>query len=133
MNGLNDVTIAEMADMQEDSTPADFFEILERTNRDMRAYVNTLPKVDGSALGLDVRAGHAIYVGDDCLIIMAGNRRALDYYGGFEYVEGEYVNVLGEYVIYHGDCGGCERVNECLDFYEENSNEVKDVDHQLDL
>lgn len=48
-------------------------------------------------LGLDPRCGN-IYVGDD--FIASGNPRQLDYYGGFEYVDPDYTQPLGDWKLY---------------------------------
>lgn len=54
--------------------------------------------VYASELGLDSRCG-PILVGPD--YIATRNRRALDYYGGFEYVDPAYVTPVGTLTLYH--------------------------------
>jgi hypothetical protein len=63
-------------------------------------------------MGLDPRALYNGWYNDDCLVILARNRRTLDYYGGFEYIEEEHVSCFGDYVIYSGEHS---RVSEVLD------------------
>jgi hypothetical protein len=48
-------------------------------------------------LGLDERCG-AVYVGED--YIATTHRRTLDYYGGFEYVDSEYILALQTFTVY---------------------------------
>lgn len=50
-----------------------------------------------STAGLDFRCG-TIYRGEDFLATK--HRRSLDYYGGFEYIDPEYITVVGEWTLY---------------------------------
>ena len=68
--------------------------------------------VKPSEVGLDSRAAYEIFINEDNIAIRKSNRRSLDYYGGFEYVDEEHVTVLGNYVFYSSDD---ERVQEHLD------------------
>jgi hypothetical protein len=63
-------------------------------------------------VGLDSRAGYRLFINEDYIAVSKGNRRSLDYYGGFEYVDEEHVTVLGDYVFYSADD---ERVQDHLD------------------
>jgi len=76
-------------------------------------------------LGLDRRAGYRLLVTEDAVIVQLGNRRDLDYYGGFEYVDKNCVTVLGSYVIYSAQD---ERVKECLDVYFQRDEQYTDED-----
>ena len=51
-------------------------------------------------VGLDPRCG-MIYLGEDFLATR--NRRSLDYYGGFEYVDPEYIQQVGGWTLYSVD------------------------------
>jgi len=64
--------------------------------------------------GLDLRCGE-ILVGED--FIASLNTAALDYYGGFEYVQAEHVLVLGKMKVYSIES---ERVARCLAALEHN-------------
>lgn len=69
--------------------------------------------VPAQELGLDYLCG-MVYVGEDFLATT--NRRVLDYYGGFEYIDAEFVSVLGNLTIYSiEDSSG--RVREHLEQY----------------
>ena len=63
-------------------------------------------------VGLDSRAGYNLFINEDFIAVSKSNRRSLDYYGGFEYVDEEHVTVLGDYVFYSADD---ERVQDHLD------------------
>ena len=110
----------------------DLEEILDRNDRAMALHIKTLRAVGAKDLGLDPRAGSNIYIDPNGALIIKGDRdrRILDYYGGFEYVDKEFITVLGEYTIYHAKFGENERVQSCFDYYEEmgNSNDSEDQD-----
>ena len=63
-------------------------------------------------VGLDTRSAYQLFINEDFIAIRKSNRRSLDYYGGFEYVDEENVTVLGDYVFYSADD---ERVQDHLD------------------
>ena len=63
-------------------------------------------------VGLDTRSAYQLFLNEDFIAIRKSNRRSLDYYGGFEYVDEENVTVLGDYVFYSADD---ERVQDHLD------------------
>jgi len=68
--------------------------------------------VKPTEIGLDSRAAHEVFINEDNIAIRRSNRRSLDYYGGFEYVDEEHVTVLGDYIFYSSDD---ERVQDHLD------------------
>ena len=67
--------------------------------------------------GLDTRAFGKFWYCYEGIFIFAGNRRSLDYYGGFEYIDSDYVKTYGEYVFYSADA---DRVQEVLENLMEN-------------
>jgi hypothetical protein len=79
---------------------------------DLRDQINALVQeqlketktVSAEQLGLDPRAGYRLYVPTDeaetFIAVKKDNRHALDYYGGFEYIDKEYIFELGDYVFY---------------------------------
>ena len=69
-------------------------------------------EVTPKEIGLYPRAGYNLFINEDYIAVSKGNRRTLDYYGGFEYVDEEYVTVLGDMVFYSADD---ERVQDHLD------------------
>ena len=68
--------------------------------------------VKSSEVGLDNRSAYQLFINEDYIAVGKGNRRTLDYYGGFEYVDEEHVTVLGDYIFYSSDD---ERVQGHLD------------------
>ena len=69
-------------------------------------------EVTAKEVGLDKRSAYQLLINEDYIAIRRSNRRSLDYYGGFEYVDEEHVTVLGDYVFYSSDD---ERVQGHLD------------------
>jgi hypothetical protein len=54
-------------------------------------------------VGLDARSGYCLFINEEYIAVRKSDRRPLDYYGGFEYVDEENVTVLGDYVFYSAD------------------------------
>ena len=82
-------------------------------NQKAEAIINEeFREVTPQELGLDPRAGYHLFINEEFIAVGNGNRRSLDYYGGFEYVDEEHVTVLGEYIFYSADC---ERIQRHLD------------------
>ena len=69
-------------------------------------------EVTAKEVGLDNRSAYQLLINEDYIAIRKSDRRSLDYYGGFEYVDEEHVTVLGDYVFYSSDD---ERVQGHLD------------------
>ena len=72
--------------------------------------VQGMRRVGASDLGLDPRCGSA-YVDEDCIVV-DGDGRSFNYYGGFEYIDAEDVRKVGDYTIY---LATAERVREALE------------------
>jgi hypothetical protein len=68
--------------------------------------------VKSSEVGLDNRSAYQLFINEDYIAVRKSDRRSLDYYGGFEYVDEEHVTVLGDMVFYSADD---ERVQDHLD------------------
>lgn len=62
-------------------------------------YIGTMKMVPANQLGLDFRCGK-VFVSPDCIAIHKANDRAVQYYGGFEYVDKEFRHEMGDYVFY---------------------------------
>jgi hypothetical protein len=69
--------------------------------------------VDASVVGLDSRIPR-MYVSKNEDFIATKNTRALDYYGGFEYVDSQDRTVVGGWTFYSGDS---ERVADAIDHW----------------
>ena len=72
-------------------------------------------------LGLDSRAGYSLVFSDEWIATKSNDLKALEYYGGFEYLDADQRKTFGEWTFFfpNGE-EGC-RVQECLDFAKENS------------
>ena len=76
-------------------------------------YIATMEKVPADKLGLDSRSG-SLFVSPDCIAVYKSNDRALQYYGGFEYVDSEFRHEMGDYVFYSAEDN---RVRDHLETY----------------
>ena len=88
-------------------------ELISEINSKVEGLINEeFREVTPKEIGLDPRAGYRLFINEDFIAVSRGNRRTLDYYGGFEYVDEEHVTVLGDMVFYSADD---ERVQDHLD------------------
>ena len=97
------------------------YELIKEINAKVEELINTeFRTVRPDALKLDRRSGYWLQINEDYIAVRKDERRTLDYYGGFEYVDEEHVTVLGDYVFYSADN---ERVQDHLDefFLQEES------------
>ena len=89
------------------------YDLMNEINTKVDRLINDeFREVTPQELGLDPRAGYHLFINEEYIAVGNGNRRSLDYYGGFEYVDEEHVTVLGEYIFYSADD---ERVQGHLD------------------
>jgi hypothetical protein len=103
-----------------------FFDIDSRVADIVETYIQEDCKQgDRNETGLDPRAfGGKFFYNYDCIIIDSGARRNLDYYGGFEYIDSDYIRQYGDYVIYSAEH---ERVQEVIDNLMEKELESEDA------
>ena len=92
--------------------------LLEEVHVEVMKLLDNCHLVSGIEVGLDRRVGN-LYVSKDLDFIAIANPqiRMLDYYGGFEYVDDEYVITLGDYTFYLPDEN---RISGCLEYFEVN-------------
>ena len=89
------------------------YELLSEINSKVDGLIDEeFREVTPKEIGLDTRAGYRLFINEDYIAVSKSNRRSLDYYGGFEYVDEEHVTVLGDMVFYSSDD---ERVQGHLD------------------
>jgi hypothetical protein len=96
-----------------------FDNMIDQVNDLVEDYIqNNMVEVSADKLGLDIRAGYRLLVDTDADIIgvHVSNVRMLEYYGGFEYVDSTCRETIGDYVFF---TGGSDRVQDCLEFYNE--------------
>jgi hypothetical protein len=61
---------------------------------------------DVCPLGLDNRCNYSgIWINGDYIVVKKSEKRVMEYYGGFEYVDRDYVTEIGDYVIYSREDG----------------------------
>ena len=91
----------------------DIYSIKQVLNEMVEQFMDEeLREVTPKEIGLDSRAGYRLFINEDYIAVSKSDRRGLDYYGGFEYVDEEHVTVLGDYIFYSADD---ERVQDHLD------------------
>lgn len=95
-----------------------FDNMIDQVNDLVEDYIqDSMVEVSADKLGLDIRAGYSLFIDtdSDIIAVRASNVRMLDYYGGFEYVA-TCRETVGDYVFFTGGSG---RVQDCLEFYNE--------------
>lgn len=80
--------------------------------------LDNLKCVSASEIGLDVRCG-VVWIDFENGEIISKNPKALDYYGGFEYIDSDAIEEVGKYKIYMSDYD--DRVQDAIDYYIENN------------
>lgn len=85
-------------------------DLLDEVQDQVERQVQGMRRVSAVELGLDPRCGRA-YVDEDCIVV-EGDGRSINYYGGFEYIDECDVRRVGDYVIY---LATANRVQECLE------------------
>ena len=90
------------------------FKLIDEVTELTDSYVGgNMELVPANRLGLDIRCGK-VFVSPDCIAIHKANDRAVQYYGGFEYVDKEFRHEMGDYVFYSAEDG---RVSGHLETY----------------
>lgn len=99
----------------------DINSMIDRQQTELSDAIKSLPCMSADMLGLDKRAGHRLYIDEDnrCIYVESHNLRALDYYGGFEYVKDDDGRLeLNGFVRFDGY--ESERVAECFEYLNDN-------------
>jgi hypothetical protein len=77
-----------------------FERLMDRVNDMVTEMADNMELVTASDLGLDSRASYrGLYVSRDGILV-EGDTRSLDYYGGFQYVDSEARQQLGNWTMY---------------------------------
>jgi hypothetical protein len=101
-----------------------FEAFLETCNKLAEGFLaDAVGNVNSKLLDLDSdgRAGDRLWVGKDFIACDGNDLSALNYYGGFEYVDEEFITKIGDYTFFGIDDeyeSGC-RVKESLQYWEE--------------
>lgn len=73
-------------------------------NEKVEAIIDEMTEVTPEELYLDKRSAFRLYIDKEYIAVQKGSDlRTLRYYGGFEYVDEEHVQALGDYVFYHAE------------------------------
>lgn len=91
------------------------YDLVDNINEKIYRMVQDMECVSAKELGLDYRCG-MLSINEECIIIEKRMRGSLEYYGGFEYCDKDFVQHMGDYVIY---LNGDNRVARCLERYYE--------------
>lgn len=83
---------------------------------------NEMEETNSGTCGLDPRAAHRMFIGREGIIVSKAHDRTLQYYGGFEYVDGDYRHEIGAYVLYMIDAS---RVQECIEWFNDKDREPR--------
>ena len=75
------------------------FKLIDEVTELTDSFVGSMQMVPAEQLGLDNRCGK-LFVSPDCIGVYKGNDRAVQYYGGFEYVDKEFRHEMGDFVFY---------------------------------
>jgi hypothetical protein len=62
-----------------------------------------MKETNAAELGLDPRAGYRLFVDDSVIAVEKDRDGALQYYGGFEYIDKSLRSEMGDYVFYLRD------------------------------
>lgn len=95
------------------------YDLIDKANDIAMSYVDEMDYVYAEELGLDRRCG-SVWVSDDC-IVARNNKRNLEYYGGFEYVDPDFVLTVGDFRFYYSEDS---RVRDHIDTYKESKAEA---------
>ena len=91
--------------------------ILDIMNRTENFITEHATMVDPIKLGLDERVAPKLFVADGAIITSKSNDSRLQYYGGFEYVNKQFRQEIGDYVFYLSEDA---RIREHLHDYEDS-------------
>ena len=98
----------------------ELFDLIDSVTELTDSFIGNTVKVNPEQLGLDNRCG-SLFVTPDCIGTYKERDRALQYYGGFEYVDIEYRYEFGDYVFYSSHDN---RVRDHLETYLNKMEEV---------
>lgn len=85
-------------DFYKDMSLVDF---LDEVNHTLKTMLQGFDRVQPEEIGLDERSSYGpLWINEDYIITTEASARQLNYYGGFEYVEKNCVQIVGDYVLY---------------------------------
>ena len=73
-------------------------------NQKVEAIIDEMTEVLPEDVYLDKRSAYRLYIDKEYIAVQKGyDLSTLRFYGGFEYVDEEHVQELGDYVFYHSE------------------------------
>ena len=75
-------------------------ELVDEVEVKVKEIILSFTEVTPEELGLDTRSAYKLYINEDFIACRDSDKRNLNYYGGFEYVEPEFVISLGNFHFY---------------------------------
>ena len=74
--------------------------------------------VSARDIGLDYRCGMVYVSVADDFVAVSGSGSSINYYGGFEYINSDYITTIGGMIFYSGEHS---RVQDAIEYYIENT------------
>jgi len=96
-------------------------ELVDVIEDQVKEIILSFTEVTPEELGLDTRSAYKLYINEDFIACRDSDKRQLNYYGGFEYVDSQFVISLGNFHFYSVEDS---RVRDHLDTF--FSNESKE-------
>ena len=75
-------------------------ELVDEVEGKVKEIILSFTEVTPEELGLDTRCAYKLYINEDYIACRDSDKRNLNYYGGFEYVDSQYVISLGNFHFY---------------------------------
>ena len=82
-------------------------------------------EVSADKVGLDYRGGRVYVSLEEDFVAVKGGTGSINYYGGFEYIDSEFITTIGNVTFYDSEA---DRVLCCLEHYKENIKESAEGD-----
>ena len=75
-------------------------ELVDVIEDQVKEIILSFTEVTPEELGLDTRSAYKLYINEDFIACRDSDKRQLNYYGGFEYVDSQFVISLGNFHFY---------------------------------
>jgi hypothetical protein len=96
-------------------------ELIDFTDRAINQLVAKMKNGTPKMFGLDNRSASRLYTDGEYIAVKDREKRTLEYYGGFEYIDDSNKIHLGNYVLYSNTS---ERVDEAIEYFKIFEGEV---------
>jgi len=75
-------------------------ELVDVIEDQVKEIILSFTEVSPEELGLDTRSAYKLYINEDFIACRDSDKSTLNYYGGFEYVDSQFVISLGNFHFY---------------------------------